>query len=254
MALPKGCRLHMLATGSKDMALGAGVVGLVSGLTMHMNLMRHLSFLPRKLVPLKVTWEVPRLRNLKQLQLVVNKTGSDGKRVKGGLQFEVCVTVSEPWETSRHGVWHSMMPDLEVLEIKAPCNLTVFIGQEIRLKSLVLIAAGTLAINSAVWYQLGASNTTVKQLYLQSSCDFWPSFLLEPPRNAEYFKEGWHCQCCWKARMPASFQPNNLQECCCNACPECLARAGVPILCGQAWTRDGFKRHLRSQCRKDSMG
>lgn len=51
----------------------------------------------------------------------------------------------------------------------------------------------------------------------------------------------------WTLQFPASFQPGNLEECCCGACPECLAKAGVPIICDQAWTSKGFEVHLRRQ-------
>ena len=47
-------------------------------------------------------------------------------------------------------------------------------------------------------------------------------------------------QDCWMAQtLPlrtSNFQPISLQECCCRACSECLARAGVPVLCVQTWT------------------
>ena len=68
-------------------------------------------------------------------------------------------------------------------------------------------------------------------------------------RLLEYVKEEQHG---WTARMIANFQPRDLHECCCGACPACLAQAGVPILCDQAWTRDGFKQHLRSHGSKNS--
>ena len=49
--------------------------------------------------------------------------------------------------------------------------------------------------------------------------------------------------------MPASFHPRDLRECCCGACPEYLVRGGVPILCDNAWTRDGFEKHLKPHIR-----
>ena len=50
-----------------------------------------------------------------------------------------------------------------------------------------------------------------------------------------YVKEG---QNGWLAQMPPGFKPCSLQQCNCSACPECLAQAGVPVLCEESWTRD----------------
>ncbi len=193
MALPKGCRLRLLVSCSK-IHIGSAVAVLVGGVTIHTSLACFLSLLPRERGPLNVCWTPPHLRNLRQLRLVLSKGDLGGGRSQDDPQLEACVL-------------QSVMPDLEVLEINAPCNLSVYISPEIRLKSFVFIAAGTLGLNVAVWQQLGALDTTVKKLYLQSSCDFWPSSIIGPPWNAEYSREGQHC---WKARMPANFQSNSL--------------------------------------------
>ena len=154
------------------------------------------------------------------------------------------------------------MPQLETLElnVQCGCQVIVTIEEEVPLKSLVLIAAGTLYLSHSMWFQGPKTSTeishTLKQMYLQSNTAIFPSrstlakdgfyigHLGLQVGPIEYAREG----LCRTARMPAGFQPSNLQECCCGACPECLARTGVPIMCEQAWTRDGFAKHLRLCC------
>ena len=185
----------------------------------------------RKLGPIKFKWDPVALRNLKQLRLVVDRKdfGEEWTR-KGGLHLEACV-------------WHSLTPNLKVLEINAPCDLSFNMDSALPLTSLVLIAAGTLDLDLAVWEKLEAWKTTLQQIYLQSSSAYLPSRIKGPLQNVVYFREEQHR---YKACMPTNFHPNSLQDCCCKACSECLARADVPLLCSQAWTRDGFRRHLRS--------
>lgn len=247
LTLPEKCRLRMTFTKNTDIA--SGVASLVSEATIYCSLPWLANLWPRKLGYLIVSWRVPALHNLKQLRLIVNQRNLGGEQ-KGNAALRLQVHI-----------WEFRTPCLEVLELHARCDMSVFVSPEIRLASLAVFAAGTLDLSITVWSQLKTPNTTLKQMYLQSSKAFLPSYIEWPLtrdaslplpqrriRPLEYFKEGQHC---WKARMPPSFQPNNLQECCCKACPKCLAQAGVPILCDQAWTRDGLKRHLRSQCRKD---
>ena len=93
----------------------------------------------------------------------------------------------------------------------------------------------------------------LKQMYLHSGAAFSPIY--KAALKGAYVREAWagvrlldyvrEEQDCWTAQMPINFQPGSLQECCCRACPECLARAGVPVLCDQAWTSHGFDKPLR---------
>jgi len=39
-----------------------------------------------------------------------------------------------------------------------------------------------------------------------------------------------------------------LRACACRACPDCLGRAGVPLVAAQAWRREGFDRLLAPLC------
>ena len=98
--------------------------------------------------------------------------------------------------------------------------------------------------------------TALKQMYLRSGAAFLPGFknkleelyAMEPKtqvRLLDHVRDG---QEGWIAQVPANFQPNDLQQCWCGACSDCLVRAGVPILCDQAWTSDGFEKRLRPHC------
>ena len=149
---------------------------------------------------------------------------------------------------------HSNMPALEVLEMEIQWNLSLSI--KLQLKSLVVIVGGKLRLNTRDLF-CGLAPT---MMYVQSGNDFWPTYKADqraalaeeqcavPARKLP--KYAWDAQGHWSARGPASFHPSSLQECFCSACPECLARAGLPILCEQAWTSDGFQKHLRPSCSK----
>ena len=111
-----------------------------------------------------------------------------------------------------------------------------------------MIAAGFLHLTELVLGE--APMTTLKHVYLQSGA----AFLLE---NVSVLRDTYaqelrllKCvtdkQALYAAQMPPNSQPGNMQDCCCNACPECLARAGVPILCDGEWTSNGFDKHMRS--------
>ena len=150
-------------------------------------------------------------------------------------------------------------PSLELLEIDVYCDLTASIDPRLPLKLLVVIAAGTLQLCTPTAPVLcPASMPTMKQMYLQ-----WGDSILSRYRLAaaasqaaelwagvtiQQVKEG---QDRWTAQMPASFEPGDLQECACGACPTCLAQAGVPVLCDQAWTSKGFDHHLRPHYNKE---
>ncbi len=150
LALPKGCRLHMTAT--KCMEISSSGTLLVSGVTELRSLSWFLSLWHRKLGPIKFKWDPVALRNLKQLRLFVDRKdlGEEWTR-KGGLHLEACV-------------WHSLTPILKVLEINAPCDLSFNMDSALPLTSLVLIAAGTLDLDLAVWEKLEAWKTTLQQI------------------------------------------------------------------------------------------
>ncbi len=151
---------------------------------------------------------------------------------------------------------NSNMPALEVLELDVQCNLSLHI--EIALQSLVVVVARKLSLFMSGLCKGPSPNL----MYVQSGNDFWPTYKedqqasLAGEQNAmpinklpEYVKDE---EDHWIARRPASFHPSSLRDCCCNACLECLARAGVPILCEPAWTSNGFDKHLRPHCREES--
>ena len=129
------------------------------------------------------------------------------------------------------------VPTLEIFEVDMQCNLSLYTEFGHRLTSLVIIASGTLQIDGL--HRMPAS----KQTYLQSGGAFKsPSFKLAAkyPFEREIFLgvrfddhvRFW--QHGWIVQMPANFQPSNLKQCYCGACPSCLAQAGVPILCKHA--------------------
>ena len=191
-----------------------------------------------------------RMPNLKRLQLFMNDNRHLSEDyMRGELWLQFC-----PYRT----------PSLEVLEVEVQCSLGILIDPKLTLKSLVLIAAGTLQIRGLRPYvELRSSHeevahtAVVSQLYLRSGAALQPRYkqaLQEAlkladtgqpgawPRLLEHISEEKNS---WTAQIPASFHPGDLQECCCGACPACLVRAGVPILFDQAWTRDGFDQHMR---------
>ena len=127
------------------------------------------------------------------------------------------------------------------------CSLALQVPLEFKLRTLVLIASGRLQVNE---FALGKTPmTTLKQLYLRSGAALMPENISVLQDTYGQELRLLYCakdkQACCTAQMPPEFQPGKLQECFCNACPECLARAGVPILCEGAWTHHGFDKHLR---------
>ena len=136
------------------------------------------------------------------------------------------------------------------------CNVAVCVDGT-RLVSLVLIAAGTFCFWSPESLDSATlALATIKDLYLQSGAHMSPSQESQArvvqaelkslgERLSDYLREE---QDGWGFAAPINFHPSSSLECCCGACPECLARAGVPIRCEQAWTHDGFGKHLRPHC------
>ena len=249
LCLPKRCALHVM-NGRKNIGITPSVAHLVTGLTIC-----HGSPWIREWMPGRYSFENPGTQKLKQLRLTLKKGDFGGPNWRSrGRELDVNI-----------GQYHT--PVLEVLELNMQCSgqLSVSIDDNVPLKSLVLMAKGTLYLGKSMWYQGVVTpipinpdatwiSTSLEQMYLQSNTRILPSrsnlaedgfyigMLGLEVRPVEYARQG-HC---WTARMPAGFQPSSLQECWCSACPECLARAAVPIMCEQAWTRDGFAKHLRS--------
>ena len=149
-------------------------------------------------------------------------------------------------------------PGLEVLELDVQGGLDIFINPFLPLKSLVLISAGTLRLSDLICCR--APRPPLKEMYLQSGWAILPRY--EAVRQGSYQKESWAAllqqfvrqeQGHWTARMPATFLPGNLQECCCGACLGCLVRAGVPVDCEQGWTSDGFEEHQRQYWQQGAL-
>ncbi len=245
LTLPEPCLLHDISTG-KSIAPTSDYATMVSGWTAHTRLawlrQRLMRLRPHKWGLMPVKWEWLAMHNLKHLQIIVEE-GHSGKIADVELQLHITP---------------SYMPCLEVLVVlNLQCSLSLDIHPEVPLRTLAVITAGSLQLHMETWSQLEAQVTALEQIYLQSSMDFLPLHIdlarrqsllhQQRIRPLEYLREGTRC---WTARSPPSFQPGNLWKCCCKACPECLARAGVSVLCNQAWTRDGFEKRLNSCCNK----
>lgn len=229
LALPAGCQLQIISEAMDSSVYLHAIASKVTELIMcHMSHRITYSWFSYEWVLRYAST----MSNLKQLR--INLNGKDSQKayeVKG----EFCVVIPP-----------GTLPTLEVLELGLHCNLMVKIPSEIKLKTLVLIAAGTLRLHGL---KLGISPvTTLKHLYLQLRAPFGPRSisilrdsygknlrLLQSVKDKRYI-----------AQVPTSFRPNNLEECCCNACPQCLARGGVPILCEHIWRSEGFDKNLRA--------
>ncbi len=185
---------------------------------------------------------------LKRLQLCLDKKGLHEQDKQEG---ELCVLFM-----SDH------TPSLEVLVLEVQCNLRMRIDPTPRLVSLIVIATGTLQVRVYELEPLLAllrpppapEASTLQHMYLQSGAALLPKYRADMEasgttqswagiRLLQNVKKEEHG---WTARMPGSFQPGDVHACCCGACPECLARSGVPILF--AWTRDGFDEYVMPSC------
>lgn len=154
-----------------------------------------------------------------------------------------------------------ILPHLRVLELTVQNDLSLCI-KTFYLTSVVILAAGSL--NLDVEDLCVYNRCTLEEIYIRSSDDFWYDYyeirqarIEDPPaywgnlpagEYPEYFVDE---QRRYIIQKPVDFEPGSLEDCCCNACLECLARAGVPILCEQAWTSDGFQKHLRPSCNEE---
>ncbi len=243
LALPAGCLLHAhSAVHQVCQEVSEDVAPLVTGLTIGYNPSYggQMSDINR--------WDggwvlryTPQMERLKRLRLLMTKECIDEKSSKEGVlkvHFKSGLT-----------------PNLEILELNMPCGVEVEMDPIPPLKVLVIISTGTLHLHKLIHQ----APPTLKHMYLQSGKAFPPDYRTEleescaqePRAELRLLEYLIMEQDSWTAQMPKGFQPSNLKECYCGACPECLARAGVPILCDQAWTRDGFEKHLRHHCNRN---
>ena len=233
LALPAGCSLHAICDLNYPghfRIFGHQVGRLVTELSWHCTSCRWtLGHWP---------WEVsPRMRNLTKLRVNVLEGVCDGKVGEDRLMIIPDTT-----------------PNLEELELHTNCNMTLHIDSSLPLQSLLVIAAGFLHLDEMQYGGRPAPLAALKRMYLQSGVPLEPDYrdrlkVLDTSvhwagkRLFEFIREE---PSSWRAVMPARLQPGNLQECCCGACPECLARAGVPIPWKQAWTDGGTEKRVRS--------
>ena len=236
LALPETCLMHNISN-AQSTEPTSDHASMISGWTERRRMpwfcQRLMRLWPHKWGLIPVLWDFLAMHNLKHLQIFVEK-GYFGEKAAVDLRLRI---------TS------SYMPRLEVLVVQnLQCSVSLDIDPEVPLRTLAVITAGTLHMNKETWSQLEAPMNTLEQMYLQSSMDFLPLHIdlarrqslpyQERLRPLGYVREGTHC---WTAQLPASFQPGDLWNCCCKACLECLARAGVPVPCDKAWTKDGFR-------------
>ena len=244
LALPAGCTLHVRDIPGPLCGVTHTTFDQITGMTL-----RHSSGweLVRMYHGMEYRYrrmrrKDPILSNLMRLRVTLNREDLHGSFWRPDEEEKLQLTF-DPSTTTR----------LEVLELDVPCDLDISIDPSIPVKSLVVITAGALHLGQPLWRQ--TPEAPLREMYLQSGSAFLP--LYEAVLEGTHARESWagllqsHVrqeQDRWSACMPASFAPCDLQECCCSACPECLLRAGVPVLCDQAWTRDGFEEHLRQCC------
>ena len=229
VVLPADCLLHVLHRPQHDEKPMCAFGNVVTGLTMHHSAWRtHGALLSVAL----------NTRKLRRLQLTL---------------YEQCMKppMGTHWPFTFSG---SEMPALKVLELDVQCNVDLWLTSGLALDSLVVITVGALELRTL---DCDASKITLKQMFLKSGVTFGQKYK-EELETSVCLKDEWpdhlilgHLreeQGGWILQMPASFQPRNLQQCWCGACSDCLVRAGVPILCDQAWTSEGFDKHLRPHC------
>ena len=247
VALPAGCALHAINRSNHVYEATPDVAHLISGLTLPHSQSQNCFEMGVTTSGIGMwghkwlTESTCMLQNLKRLQLFLNSEGFNELQYRRGAELWMLFC-------------SDMMPGLEVLDLDLQCNALVYIEPALRLKSLVVITTGSLQVREFPMRKGPAPEVSMlRQMYLQSGAAFQPRYRAEMEdsdtahpwtgvRLLEHVREE---QNSWTAQMPAGFQPGDLQECCCGACPDCLVRAGVPVLCDQAWTRDGFDQHLR---------
>ena len=244
IVLPAGCFLHVVSERTYLRENTVGIERLVTGLTLRQaSLLKLDQLYSFDFKTMRLLYCNLGIVNLRQLRVNLTRENfANQHKEKGELHVNI----------------GPGMPKLEVVELNIHHDLAIFLNFSRELTSLVVIAAGSLQVHlpnvyrSTSWMSTQARNTT-KMLYLQSCAALSPRYksglkryYARHPHSAlrllDYIKEGHNG---WTAQKPSSFHPGNVQHCCCNACPECLAHAGVPVVCDEAWTHNGISRHLR---------
>ena len=226
LTLPAGCLLHVFSNFSLYECVTSPITSLISGLTL-----RHGTNSKLKVSsPLHLFMWEPFVGNLKVLRLILSRNMLE----KHSL-----------WDSMSIDIGQSMAPRLEVLEVYVHSSLSVHIDPILPLGSIVVVTGGHLVLRHLCDPLAGNySRGSLKQLYLQSGAPLCPAYnvCLEtyylakswPGAHMKLSKSYKGPQNGWTLQMPASFTSHNLQGCCCNACPQCLVRAGVPIMCDKA--------------------
>ena len=257
VALPTGCLFEALSkppNSDQGFEVTREISNCVTGLVLRQESARGSECYHHRWCDEIFLGNIPKMQNLKQLRIVLGK-GYLMERLNASSELRLNF---------------DQLPCLAVLELDVEGHLAVYIHPGNNLDVLVVIASGALHVSDS-WlaphldHRYGLSSccsnelcqlpiATSKQMYLQLGMAYAHNkkaaladaeHSMARLRLLEYVVEG---SCGWTARMPADFQPSSLQECSCGACLECLARAGVPILCDQAWTGDSFDKHLRPHC------
>ena len=235
LTLPSGCLLHIFGKpGKLYHSVNSAIANSVSGLTLRHSTEWALKY--PSCVPL-LLW-APVMQGLKVLQLILSK--------KSQHKYSL-------WDSVRIDFDSGKLPCLEVLEVIVHSSLSIHINPKLPLRSIIVATAGHLLLRHLS--DLVSCHTpryTLKELYYQSGAPLLPAYHvcleryytteLGPQMRLSKSYKGRNSG--WTMRMPVTFTPSNMQKCCCNACPECLARAGVPIMCDNIWTREGFDKHV----------
>ena len=257
-SLPSGCLLHQTSPIDVMQAILSDTAHLVTGLTLGPTYtpcdvvqQEDQKLDDRILTRLLERYHsaIPFMGNLRRLRLILRKDIFK-ERYKREEEHVIFFDAQD-------------MPKLEVLEVDVHFNLAISVDERLSLQSLVVSTTGTLQylIAPAQDYLESVAPRgmlTLKQMYLHSGEPLLLEYraTLEETLKAIRAKDPLAAvysildlitkeQNGWTARMPKHFHPSSLLECCCGTCPECLARAGVPIVCHQAWTHEGFQKHLR---------
>ena len=188
LALPRGCHLHAKCEPLYDCELSPTIADVVTGLTFRPGSSKkrilRLFWGPLRLLPSHI-----KTQNLKQLRLTLGKLDMYEMywkkeevpfRTRDELPFGQKLPVP---------FYASDMPGLEVLEVDVEGNLSIYIDPKLPLRTIVLIAAGTLKIdNMQLAFEMClAPMATLKQLYFQ-----WGTASESMPKYdaaAEPFKE-----------------------------------------------------------------
>ena len=238
LTLPSGCLLHVFGEPELYNSVNSAIATSVSGLTLRHSTEWALKY-PSCLPLLK--W-APMMRGLKVLRLILSK--------KSLQKYSL-------WDSVRIDLDSGKSPCLEVLEVVVHSSLSIHIDPRLPLRSIIVATAGHLVLRHLS--DPLSSHTlryTLKELYFQSGAPLLPAYNvcleryytteLGPQMRLSKSYKGRHSG--WTMRMPITFTPSNMQKYCCNACPECLAQAGVPIMCDNIWTREGFDKHVGWWC------